>query len=157
MTTHNTRGTLIGVMAALLFLQVSVGLTQEVQRGEITDNTADEVQGLTAPNNVTGIDLSPLTPNILKFGQNVTVSFTYDTDDAGGVRIFVRPMTGDLLTPNYAACGSPLYPVGSGVGSCTFTITDVNAIVDTIRIQMWNANQTTKLFQAKLPVHYRFR
>jgi len=145
MTTHKLRGSLLAVLAVLLVIQVSGG----------------EVQGATAAHSVTQIDLSPLTPNVLKFGQQITVSFNYDTTQAGGVRIWARPMTitdlGDVLTPNYAACGSPVYPAGSGIGSCTFTITDVNALVDKIRIQMWDVNQTTLLFSAKLPVHYKFR
>lgn len=161
MMTHSLRGTLIVVPAVLLFLQGSVGLGQELQRGERSVEETNEVQALTAANSVTQLSMSPLTPNILKFGQDITVSFDYDTADAGGVRIFIRPMTttdtGDVLTPNYSACGSPLYPVGSGMGTCSFTITDVNAVVDKIRIQMWNANQTTLLFTMKLPVHYKFR
>jgi hypothetical protein len=145
MIRHHLRRTLIAATAALLFLQVT-----------------SDVQGVTAANSVTGLASDPLSPNILKFGQNITVSFHYDTNQAGGVRIFIRPITvdatgTDILTPNYAACGSPLYPVGSGTGSCTFTITDVDASVDKIRIQMWDANQTVKLFQVKLPVAYRYR
>ena len=115
----------------------------------------------TAPHSVTQITLDPLPPNILQFGQNITVAFSYDATEAGGVRIWARPMTttpgGDVLTPNYAACGSPIYPVGSGAGSCTFTITDGSALVDKIRIQMYDASGTTLLFQAKLPVHYKYR
>ena len=143
MTTSTLRRTLIAVPALMLTLVAAPG------------------QSETAPHSVTQITLAPLPPNILQFGQNITVSFSYNTTEPGGVRIWARPMTttpgGDVLTPNYAACGSPLYPVGSGAGSCTFTITDGNALVDKIRIQMYDANGTTLLFQAKLPVHYKYR
>jgi len=117
----------------------------------------------TASHSVTQISVVPLSPNILKFGQQVTVYFNYDTTRLEGVRIWVRPMSidpvsgADMLTPNYGACGSPLYPVGSGTGSCSFTITSGNAVVDKLRIQMWDASGTTLLFQAKLPVHFKFR
>ncbi len=106
---------------------------------------------------VSAIGLAPLTPNILLFGQNITVHFTYRTNQAGGVRIFPRPFTGSALTPNYAACGSPVYPVGTGTGSCTFTITDGTVTVNRIRFQIWNATQTTLLFSGFLPVSYQFR
>jgi hypothetical protein len=157
---HSLRGALIAVPAMLLVLQ-GTGLSQELQRGERSIEEAADAQEATAAHSVTQFTLGPQTPNVLKFGQQVTVSFSYDTTAAGGVRIFARPMTttdaGDVLTPNYAACPSPLYAVGSGTGSCTFTIVDGSVTVDKIRIQMWDANQTTKLFQAKLPVYYRFQ
>lgn len=110
-----------------------------------------------ASNLVFQLRLAPDTPNILKFGQNVTVSFKYDTNQAGGVRIFARPFTGTSLTPNYAACGSPIYPFGTGTGTCTFTITSGNATVNKIRFQVWDANQTQLLFQTYVPVSYQFR
>jgi len=110
-----------------------------------------------APNLVSQIRLSPATPNILKFGQNVTVGFKYDTTEAAGVRIFARPFSGAALTPNYAACPSPLYPFGSGSGTCTFTISSGNATVDRIRFQIWDAGVTKVLYTIFVPVNYQFR
>lgn len=129
--------TLIILFAWLVFSQISIAVS--------------------ADNLVTQIGLIPATPNILKFNQNVTVNFNYDTTEAAGVRIFARPFSGKNLTPNYAACPSPLYPLGSGTGSCTFTITSGNATVNKIRFQVWDANLTTILFQTLVPVHYQFR
>ena len=108
------------------------------------------------PTLVRSLVLAPGTPNILRFGQNVTVRFAYRTNQAGGVRIFARPMTGAGLTPNHAACESPLYPVGTGTGSCSFTIQSGAATVDGVRLEIWNANQTTLLFRAVVPVRYQF-
>ena len=73
------------------------------------------------------------------------------------MRIWARPFTNGALTPNYAAHGSPIYPIGGGSGSGFFTIYSGPAVVDQIRIQMWDANQTVLLFEAFLPVYYRFR
>jgi hypothetical protein len=106
---------------------------------------------------VTQVGLASLTPNILKFGQDVTVTFSYDTTEVGGVRIWARLFTGQNLTPNYAACGLPVYPVGSGTGSCSFTLTGGNVTVNKIRLQMWTENQSALLFQTFLPVRYKFR
>jgi hypothetical protein len=106
---------------------------------------------------VTALSLSPDSPNILRINQNVTVNFTYSTTEAGGVRIFVRPFTNGALSPNYSASGSILYPASaSGQGSGDFTITTGSVVVDQIRIQMLNADQTVLLFEAFLPVYYLF-
>ena len=105
---------------------------------------------------VTQISLAPRTPDILGLNEQVTVSFSYSTAEAGGVRIFVRPFTGGALTPHYAASGSPLYPAGTGTGSGDFTITSGDVTVNRVHFEMWDADQTTLLFQAFVPVHYQF-
>jgi len=106
---------------------------------------------------VTHISLGPRTPNILRLNQRVTISFHYATNENDGVRIFARPMTGAALTPHYAAHPSPLYPTGTGTGSGYFTVTSGNATVTGIRFQMWNHDQTQKLFESVIPAHYQFR
>ncbi len=108
-------------------------------------------------NLVTDIALTPDTPNVLKFDQNVNLTFNYSTRQVGGVRIWARPFTNGALTPNYAAHGSPIYPIGGGSGSGFFTIYSGQVVVDQIRIQMWDVDQTVLLFEAFLPVYYRFR
>lgn len=112
----------------------------------------------TAPGDhlVTGLALSPDSPNILRTNENVTVSFQYITNDANGARIFIRPFTDGSPTPGYAAHPSPLYPTGSGQGSGWFTITSGTVVVDQIRVQMYNAGQSELLFEACLPVYYLF-
>jgi hypothetical protein len=110
-----------------------------------------------SPHLVTNIDLDVDTPDVLPFGQNVNATFNYRTRDTGGVRIFMRPFTNGSLTPNYAAHGSPIYPISGGDGTGSFTISSGQVVVDQIRIQVLNANQTTLLFEAFLPVYYRFR
>jgi hypothetical protein len=113
-------------------------------------------QAASANHLTTQITLTPRTPDVLRLNENVNLSFSYTTNQAGGVRIYARPYTRGALTPNYAAHGSPLYPTGTGAASGFFTITSGSVTVDRIRLQMWDANQTTLLFEAFLPVHYRF-
>lgn len=112
---------------------------------------------LAAGHSVTNVTLNPPTPNILVHNQNVTVSFSYATTQPGGVRIFARPFAGGSPAPGYAASGAAISPTGSGTGTQNFTIKSGSLTVDRIRIQMWNASQTTLLFEAFLPVHYEFR
>ncbi len=105
---------------------------------------------------VTNITLTPTAPNVLNFNANISLGFQYATTESTGVRIWARPITNGDLTPNYGAHGSPIYPAGSGQGSGYFTISNGQVVVDQIRIQMWDAAQTTLLFEAYLPVYYRF-
>jgi hypothetical protein len=112
---------------------------------------------MAAGHSVTNVSFKPSTPNILVNNKDVSISFSYATTQVGGVRIHVRPFVGNALAPNYAASGSPLYPTGAGTGTGTFTIKTGTVTVDRVRIQMWNANQTTLLFEAFLPVHFQFR
>ncbi|MBB4079358.1 hypothetical protein GGR28_001978 [Lewinella aquimaris] len=93
----------------------------------------------------------PFTAN----GVNQTVEFTYETQQPGGVRIFPRPITAGELTPDYAACGSPIYD-GSGSGTCTFTIQSGNQRVDHIRFRVTSADQTTTLLEVRYPVDLYF-
>jgi hypothetical protein len=103
------------------------------------------------------IGLTPATPNILKFGEDISLAFKYTTSEPGGVRIWARPFTNGQLTPNYGAHGSPLYPVGSGVATGYFTITSGAVTVDEIRIQMWDDGEANLLFERKIPVSYQFK
>jgi hypothetical protein len=110
-----------------------------------------------AAHSVTRISLTPPTPNILTHGQRVTISFSYATTQPGGVRIFARPFTAGAASPGYSASPAGISPTGSGTSSQYFTINSGDVTVDQIRIQMWNAAQTTVLFEAFIPVHYQFR
>lgn len=56
----------------------------------------------------------------------------------------------------YAVSGSPLYATGSGSGSGTFTITSGTELVDGIRFEVLNADQSTLLFEKIIPVYYLF-
>jgi hypothetical protein len=106
---------------------------------------------------VFSIAWGPDTPNVLPLNQDASQRFGYATREQGGVRIFVRPFTNGALTPSYAAHGSPLYPIGGGNGTGSFTITSGQPVVDQVRIQMLNADQSVLLFEAFLPVYYRFK
>jgi len=112
-----------------------------------------------SPTRITSYTLSPTSPGTRIFGQDVTVSFNYATDQSGGVRIFARPLTGGSLSPNYAACSSPLYAAPSGSGTCTFTLTTGTGpvTVDQVRFQIYTADQSTLLYEAFVPVSYTFQ
>lgn len=104
---------------------------------------------------ITDIVLTPLTPNVLEVGENVNLTFDYQTTEPGGVRIFARPYTGSIYTPGYSAHGSGVYPTGTGTASGFFTI-DSPTVVDRIQLRMYNADQSVLLFEAYIPVHFEF-
>ncbi len=105
---------------------------------------------------ISNISLDPETPATLQVGQEVHITFDYATNEAGGVRIFVRPYTDGSRTPNYAAHSSPLYPVGSGTGTGWFTIESGNVMVDQLEFSMFNADQSLLLVEYFIPVEYHF-
>lgn len=104
---------------------------------------------------ITNIVLTPLTPNVLAVGENVNLTFDYQTTEPGGVRIFARPYTGSIHTPDYSAHGSGVYPTGTGTASGFFTVHSP-AVVDRIELRMFNADQSELLFEAYIPVHFEF-
>lgn len=106
---------------------------------------------------ISNIQLSPDTHSELPFHTDVNITFDYETDEPGGVRIFFRPMTNGVLTSNYSATGSPLYSTGSGSGSHLFTISSGDATVEQLRVKMTNADQSEILYQFQMPVVYVFR
>ena len=108
-----------------------------------------------AANIVRRVVLNPASANILEAGIDQFIDYRYVTNEPGGVRIFARPLTGGLPTTDFVAHPSPVYPIGNRTASGWFTINS-EAIVDEVHIQMWNADETTLLFEVKLPVEYQF-
>lgn len=110
-----------------------------------------------AGHSITRISLNPPTPNLLVHNQRVNISFSYSTTQRGGVRIFARPFVGNSPAPAYAASPSGILRTGSGTGTQYFTITAGDVTVDRIRFQMYNADTTTVIYEAFIPVSYEFR
>lgn len=105
---------------------------------------------------VSNIQVTPGSPAALQFGQDVNITFDYEIETVDGVRIFARPFSQGHLTSNYAASGSPVYPVGFGSGSATLTITSGAALVDDIRFQIWTADQSAMLLEFFFPVNFYY-
>jgi hypothetical protein len=87
--------------------------------------------------------------------ESVNMTFDYVVDEPGGVRIFARPFTNGALTPGYGASGSPIYS-GSGTGTANFNISSGTVVVDEIRFQILNADQSELLREFWVPVEYRY-
>lgn len=105
---------------------------------------------------VSNIQLSPVTPNVLTFNQQVNLTFNYKSNVMGGIEVFPRPVTAGNLTPNYAASGSAVL-LGSGSTNDDFTITSGGVTVDQIRFAITDATpQQNPLATFFLPVHYLF-
>ncbi len=106
---------------------------------------------------ISNISLEPATPSSVVFGQQVRVSFDYQNIKTEGLRIFVRPYSGQNPSPRYAAEGSPAYPTGSGHGSGTFTIKPGDpVIVDAVKISVYGNNGQELFFEFFIPAKYTF-
>ncbi len=92
----------------------------------------------------------------LLLGEQFQVTFDYNINHTGGARIFVRPFTAGSLTSGYSASGSQLF-TGSGTETVNFTINSGNNVrVDSLRIVITNADQTTTLQTLYVPVNLYF-
>ena len=107
-------------------------------------------------NAITDIEFDPPSPSSLCNGDLVTATFNYTTTDPNGIRIFVRPFTNGHLTPHYGAHGSGLWPYPSGTGSGWFTITEGDVVVDAVRFEIYNGDQSEKLLELFEPVDFTF-
>lgn len=106
-------------------------------------------------NSVSITNLNPASPGYLLLNQDATISFNYNTLEAGGARIFFMPMTEGDETPNYSGTGSPIYVLGGGTGTAKFRITTgTNVHIDQLRIRMYNEDQSVKLLETYVNVDY---
>lgn len=108
-----------------------------------------------ATTNICDVSVDPDRVASFANGENVTVTLSYQTDEAAGIRIFARPFSNGHLTPAYSASGSPLY-TGAGTATGTFTITAGSPIVDEIRVEVYASDNTTLLRRFWIPVRFRF-
>ncbi|MFB1488292.1 MULTISPECIES: hypothetical protein [unclassified Thiocapsa] len=114
------------------------------------------MSGIAHGHDIWGIAFTPQSPAINSLGEYVDITFSYETEEPGGVRILARPFTDGEGTPGFAAHGSPLYPIGSGTGDGFFTINSSEQHVDQVRFQMLNADQSELLLEFFVPVDYWF-
>lgn len=122
-----------------------------------SENMEIKVTGLDVNSPKVGLtSITPASPATLRTGEKVQFKFKYEVNEPGGVRIFGRPMTKGKVTTNYGAHGASVLPTGKGSGSGDFTIKSGNQVVDQIRIQIWNADQSKMLHEAFFPVNFRF-
>lgn len=108
-----------------------------------------------AVTNICDVSVNPDRVASFANGENVTVTMSYQTDEAAGIRIFARPFSNGHLTPAYSASGSPLY-TGAGTANGSFTITAGSPIVDEIRVEVYTADNSTLLRRFWIPVRFRF-
>ena len=66
------------------------------------------------PNAIQNIAAVPAPPAVLDNNEHVDVTFDYIAGEAGGVRLFLVPLTAGAPSPHAATSGSVVYPAGSG-------------------------------------------
>ena len=105
---------------------------------------------------ISDIVFDPPSPATLGLGERVNVTFSYATDEAGGVRIFATPFTDGGVTAGSSFAGSSLLPVGEGSASRFFLVSSDPAAVDQVRLTMRDADGTRLLFETFVSVDYTF-
>ncbi len=106
------------------------------------------------------IQLTPSSPESLRFNERVNIFFRYLTNETSGVEISGFPFSNSSLTLNWSV-GSidqrQFYRVGSGSGTDSFTITSGDATVDQIEFKMRNAADLNDVLKVDfLSVEYIF-
>lgn len=78
-------------------------------------------------------------PASYKFGDKINFSFNYVTDITAGIRIYIKGMTGGLVTQDQSFAASPLY-LSNGIGSTYFKVNgSANTVVDEVCILVYDA------------------
>ncbi len=108
-----------------------------------------------APNIVSRIALSPLSPNFVKINQPIAISFHYNTTSSLGAIVTATPFTGTAATASATDCKTAVRPGPSGTSTCNISVGVGNVLVTSIHFQMWDSAQKVILWQAVLPVDYR--
>jgi len=107
-------------------------------------------------NSIANFVLSPASPAALLPDEHVRITFDYATTEPGGVRILAQPFTNGAPTPDCVVDGPRHYPAGKHSASVSFATTAEDVVVDHVRFQMYNADQSVLLFETSVPVEYGF-
>ena len=102
------------------------------------------------------IVMTPKPPAELLDGEPVTVRFSYVTEEQRGVRIYAIPYTKGQVTTGAEVFQSPLYPVGKGEGSASFTINSKDIMVDQVQLLMTTEDQSKVLLELFVEARYFF-
>ena len=124
---------------ALVVLVCGLGLTPYAMAHEISD-----------------VVVTPKPPAELLDGEPVTARFRYVTEEERGVRIFAIPYTKGEMTPGADVYQSPLYQVGEGEGSASFTVNSMDIMVDQVQLQMTTADESKVLLEFFLDFEFFF-
>lgn len=111
-------------------------------------------------NTVTFAQTLPASPGVLNFNDLVAVDFTFKTAVSNGVVISVHPMTLGSPSPGENPGTSPPLNGGTGSGSASFTVIDVNVtpvIVDQVRIEMRSTPNGPVIGETIVDVNFTFQ
>src|SRR5690349_11597296 len=109
-----------------------------------------------AKTDICNIDIGPDKKTAMyTYGDLISITTGFQTDEGNGVRIYARPYSGGVITPGYAPADSPLY-VNSGMATCAFTITSGPVVVDEICIEVYSFDNSILIKRIGMPVHFLF-
>jgi hypothetical protein len=111
------------------------------------------------PTRITEINIAPVSPATLNFGDRIDVSFKYISNLSKPLTIFVFPYTNGKRTPNWGNSGSPIagYPVPSGSGSTFVTVSKDASVVDQLHFEIYDAYDGNLVYSENKAVNYTFK
>lgn len=131
-----------------------------VMRNSVTDEILTEfwvaVRYQAEEASVYNITLSPASPAGRLHSENVTVNLDYRTTEAGGVRIYAIPCTDGAPSPDAVFSGSSLCPTGTGHVTRSFRITSGDAVADSVRCDVYNADNSRLITRYFVPVNFHY-
>lgn len=107
-------------------------------------------------NTISNVTFSPPSPASLDWGEDVVITFNYQTDEADGVRFSCYPLSSDNYSLDAGTSGSALYAQGSGSAEQSFTLLSGNDRVDSVILRMLDDEGYEILHETTLNVDYAF-
>jgi hypothetical protein len=112
-----------------------------------------------APHAVPGLATEPGPVAVLDFNEDLVCSFSYQTDNPGGVKFQAVPYSGGIPNPFFQTGTPSLYPSGTGTGTAAFRLVEGASVleVDEVRIRILNEDLSQALNEVPLEGQYSWR
>jgi len=96
---------------------------------------------------ITNIVFNPTSPASLDWDEDVYITFDYQTEETNGIRISVSAEASNNPSADIATSGSALLTGVTGSGDTYFTVRSGDAVIDYVKLTMYNESFSTVLFE----------
>jgi hypothetical protein len=103
------------------------------------------------------ISFDPSSPENLKAGELVKVSYAYSTDEIKGVVVRIVPLSGGKPLPLSSVSAPKVLPMGSGRGMNAFTVLEGPAAISGLKMIMVSTDEGDVVWEKTIPVRYDFK